>query len=69
MSDGIHAAKHGMQPAQRQPVPDCPVTQADGLQLPARDDSVLASREHGYPALNSPSLSFGLYIGLNLSHV
>jgi hypothetical protein len=69
MADRVDTAKHRIQPAQREPMPDGPVTQAYCPELSACDDSMLSSRQCGDPALNPLRLSFGLYFGLNLRHV
>jgi hypothetical protein len=69
MANRVDATNHRVQPAQRKPMPDRSLTESHCPELATGDHPVLLCGERGDPALDATWLSFGLYVGLNLSHV
>ncbi len=66
MSDRIHAAMDGVEPAALEPVPDRPAAEPEVQQLPVGDHPVLALREGAEGPVVVDTCSLSPYYGLEL---
>ncbi len=67
--DRIDATKDGVKPTQGQPIANRPIAEAEFEQLPTSDDPMLARSEGSDRPLDLTSLTFGLYLRSNRTHV